>query len=75
MVDTIRTFYELPKQPDPAELMHNAIRCLESLWQLSFQRHGVITDAMAEETNKVMSAYLSLYWPKYLEPVDGSTST
>jgi hypothetical protein len=55
--------------------MHNAIRCLESLWQLSFQRHGVITDAMAEETNKVMSAYLSLYWPKYLEPVDGSTST
>lgn len=68
MVETIRSSYEVPNHPDPDELMHNAIRCLESLWQLSFQRYGTVTDAMAEETNRVMLAYLALYWPKYLEP-------
>jgi len=66
MIATIRESFVVPDRPDPAELMHNAIRCLESLWQLSFQRHGEVTDEMAEETNKVMIAYLSLYWPKHM---------
>ena len=69
MVATIGKSYVIPQHPEPTELMHNAIRCLESLWQLSFQRHDIVTDEMAAETNKVMIAYLNLYWPKYLEPI------
>ena len=69
MVNAIGQFFVVPTQPDPAELMHRAIRCLESLWQLSFQRHGIVTEEMAAETNKVMLAYLGLYWPKLMQPI------
>lgn len=68
MVKAIAEHFVVPKAPDPAELMHRAIRCLESLWQLSFQRHGSVTDEMAVETNKVMIAYLRIYWPELMEP-------
>lgn len=74
MVNTIGRQFVVPQHPDPVELVHNAIRCLESLWQLSFQRHGEVTEKMARETNRAMIAYLRLYWPRYLEPISGEQS-
>jgi len=70
MIKMVSDLFEVPKLPDPAELMHKAIRCLEGIWQLSFQRHGTVTDEMSIETNKVMIAYLKLYWPEYMQRIE-----
>lgn len=70
MVENYRQFYEVPSQPDPAELLLFAIEILEALWGLSYQRHGTITDEMAVETRRAMVAYLRLYFPKYMSPAE-----
>jgi AcrR family transcriptional regulator len=62
----IREYFAVPEHPDAAELLHIAIRILESTWQLSYQRHGKVTTEMQKETYRAMCAYLELYWPKYL---------
>lgn len=66
MFRNIDEYFSIPDSPDPAELLHLAIRILESIWQLSYQRHGRVTREMQEETYRAMCAYLELYWPKYL---------
>ena len=62
----ISDYFAIPEFPEPAELLHLAIRILESIWQLSYQRHGRVTMEMQKETYRAMCAYLELYWPKYL---------
>jgi AcrR family transcriptional regulator len=69
MIDCISSFFHLPNNPPPNEIMLNSIKILESLWTLSYIRHGTVTDTIAEETRRAMTAYLSLYWPKYMDPV------
>ena len=59
-------YFEIPKLPDPVELLHLAIKITESIWQLSYQRHGRVTEEMQQETYRAICAYLELYWPKYL---------
>ena len=66
MRQNIQQYFDLPEAPDPAELLHLAIRILESFWQLSYQRHGKVTKEIQEETFRAMCAYLGLYWPKHL---------
>lgn len=66
MRNNIERHYQLPGEPDSAELLHLAIRILESFWQLSYQRHGQVTEEIQMETYRAMCTYLELYWPKYL---------
>ena len=66
MLRNISDYFVIPVAPDPAELLHLAIRILESIWQLSNQRHGMVTMEMQQETYRAMCAYLELYWPKFL---------
>jgi len=67
MVETISEFFQIPKTPPPAQLMHLGIRILEGLWELSVQQHGTVTTDYSRETNKAVLAYLRLYWPEYME--------
>ena len=67
MWKTISEYFDIPASPDPAELLHYAIRILESIWQLSYQRHGNVTPEMQQETYRAMCAYLELYWPKHMQ--------
>jgi len=66
MLENIEQYFEVPTSPDPVELLHLAIRILESIWQLSYQRHGLVTEAFQQETYRAVCAYLELYWPRYL---------
>ena len=66
MVEGYGRHFILPQQPKPEVILHHAIRMLEGLWELSYQQHGLVTDDMSIETDRAMTAYLSLYWPKYL---------
>jgi len=68
MLESYGRHFILPQQPKPEVILHHAIRMLESLWELSYQQHGYVTDEMSVETNRAMIAYLSLYWSKYLPP-------
>ncbi|NIB44188.1 TetR/AcrR family transcriptional regulator [Pseudomaricurvus alkylphenolicus] len=70
MLESYRQLYIVPSVPDPAELLLFAIEILEALWGLSYQRHRMITDDMAEETRKAMVAYLRLYFPKHMAPAE-----
>ena len=67
MQENIEQYFSLPETPKPSELLHFAIRILESFWQLSYQRHGEVTVEVQQETYRAMCAYLELYWPKYLD--------
>ena len=68
MIEAINFHFILPTTPDPGEIVYSAIRILEALWATSYLRHGSVTDDCAVETHKAICAYLSLYWPPYLEP-------
>ena len=56
MLRNISDYFVIPVAPDPAELLHLAIRILESIWQLSNQRHGMVTMEMQQETYRAMCA-------------------
>ena len=70
MWKNISEYFDIPASPDPAELLHYTIRILESIWQLSYQRHGRVTREMQQETYRAMCAYLELYWPKLMQRKD-----
>ena len=70
MLTNINEYFEVPDSPDPVELLHLAIRILESIWQLSYQRHGQVTEEMQKETYRAMCAYLELYWPRFIKRKD-----
>ncbi len=67
MWNNINKYFAIPVSPAPEELLHYAIRILQSIWQLSYERHGKVTADMQQETYRAMCAYLELYWPKYLQ--------
>ena len=70
MVSAIQQYFKLPTNPDPQQITFNAIRLLEALWGTSYLQHGLVTDGYAAETHKALCAYLSLYWPPYLDSAD-----
>jgi AcrR family transcriptional regulator len=67
MLETIERFFEIPSSPPAAQLLHLGIRMLEGLWELSVQQHGHVTEEFSRETTRAVTAYLRLYWPRYLE--------
>jgi AcrR family transcriptional regulator len=59
--------FSLPTSPKPETILHYAIRILEGFWELSYQLSGHVSKDMSAEANRAMIAYISLYWPLYLE--------
>ena len=70
MVESYQRHFVLPEQPQPESILHYAIQILDGFWELSYQQHGFVTDDISRETNRAMIAYLSLYWPRFLSPVN-----
>ncbi|MEH6549331.1 MAG: TetR/AcrR family transcriptional regulator [Pseudomonadales bacterium] len=68
MAKAIERFFVLPTNPPAEDLLFNSIRMLEALWATSYIRHGEVTGGYAKETHKAIVAYLSQYWPPFLEP-------
>jgi AcrR family transcriptional regulator len=66
MKKNIQQYFDVPEKPEASELLHFAIRIVESLWQLSYERHGRVTVEIQQEVYRAMCAYLELYWPKHL---------
>jgi AcrR family transcriptional regulator len=65
--------FVMPTGDYPVEHCAVAITISDSIWSLSYNRHGRITDALAEEALAARLAYLRLYLPeraeKRLEPL------
>lgn len=58
--------FELPPLPRDIEVFSLAIELGDRVYALSVQRHGQITERLAEEGMRVIDAYLSLYLPPCL---------
>lgn len=58
--------FELPPLPQDLEVFSLAIELGDRVYALSVQRHGKITERLAEEGMRVIDAYLSLYLPPCL---------
>lgn len=67
IVENFERIFVLPDYPPPAQLVHLGIRILEGLWELSVQQHGDVTNQYCRETTRAVTAYMRLYWPRYLE--------
>ena len=70
MAASIQRYFQLPESPPAEKLLFNTIRLLEALWATSYIEHGSVTDEYAQETQKAICAYLSLYWPPFLPSAD-----
>lgn len=60
----------MPPGKYPVERCAIAITISDSVWSLSYDRHGRITDALAEEALSARLAYLCLYLPARSEKRD-----
>lgn len=68
MLHGFSRYFKIPVSTDPIQLLHNVFHILDGLWGISYVQEGTISDKMAEETRRAVTAYLQLYWPTYLEP-------
>jgi AcrR family transcriptional regulator len=59
--------FVMPTGDYPIEHCAIAITISDSVWSLSYNRHGRITDALAEEALAARLAYLRLYLPERAE--------
>lgn len=69
MLSSYEEHFVLPQEPRPEVLLHYTIRLLEGFWELSFQKHGCVTEEFSRETIRAAVAYLGVYWPRYLPRV------
>lgn len=58
--------FELPPLPTEIEVFSLAMELGDRVYALSVQRHGQISERLAEEGMRVIDAYLSLYLPPCL---------
>lgn len=58
--------FELPPLPTDIEVFSLAMELGDRVYALSVQRHGQISERLAEEGMRVIDAYLSLYLPPCL---------
>jgi len=66
MRELFERHFELPPLPQDIEVFSLAIELGDRVYALSVQRHGQITERLAEEGMRVIDAYLSLYLPPCL---------
>ena len=65
---SLNGMFKLPANPPAYDLIYLSLRTLEGFWELSVRQHDVVTDDIARETTRAVTAYLGLYWPDFLEP-------
>ncbi|MBO3276192.1 TetR/AcrR family transcriptional regulator [Pseudomonas schmalbachii] len=58
--------FQLPPLPADIEVFSLAMELGDRVYALSVQRHGLISERLAEEGMRVFDAYLALYLPPFL---------
>ncbi|MCY1427148.1 Bacterial regulatory protein, tetR family [compost metagenome] len=58
--------FQLPALPADIEVFSLAMELGDRVYALSVQRHGLISERLAEEGMRVFDAYLALYLPPFL---------
>lgn len=58
--------FQLPEWPEREAIVAIAFTILDSIFRLSYRRHGAITAWMVEEAKRAAIAYLRNYLPEYL---------
>ena len=61
--DLVQRHFHIPDDPELLRRFALSITISDSIWSLSYIRHGGITDAMAREAADAREAYLALYIP------------
>lgn len=56
----------LPEIPDLLDRLVEVILINDAIWSLSIHRHGLITDAMEEQSRRARIAYSRTFLPEYL---------
>lgn len=59
--------FHMPYISEPAKLFHISLAILDSIWSLSFLKHGTITDDYADEALAACIAYCRLFLPDRVE--------
>jgi AcrR family transcriptional regulator len=62
-LDLVRRHFHIPDDPALLQRFALSITISDSIWSVSYIRHGRITDAMAREAADAREAYLALYLP------------
>lgn len=62
-LEAVRRHFDVPDSPHLVEKFALSITISDSIWSLSYLRHGHITPAMAEEASSAKEAYLALHLP------------
>ena len=65
-LDGMAAHFQLPDWPQREPIIAVAFTILDSIFRLSYRRHGEITAWMAEEAKRAAVAYLRNYLPEYL---------
>ena len=65
-LDGMATRFQLPDWPEREAIVAIAFTILDSVFRLSYRRHGEITPWMVEEAKRAAIAYLRSYLPEYL---------
>ncbi len=60
--------FQLPDWPEREPIVAIAFTILDSIFRLSYRRHGEITAWMVEEAKRAAIAYLRSYLPEFLPP-------
>lgn len=65
-MDKLRSCCDIPDKPELDEKMYFLFEWLETLFKLSYNRHGDVTSEGVAEGKRLAGAYLSLYLPPCL---------
>jgi AcrR family transcriptional regulator len=65
--EAARAHFELPESDSLLDRFEIAITMTDSIWALSYARHGTITDELAREAQRAALSYLRGYLPTYAE--------
>ncbi len=66
----LNRIFHMPLIREPEKKFEIRLGILDSVWQISVRRHGMITEEYFEESVRAAIAYGRLYLPDYLEPRD-----
>lgn len=66
--DVLHRYFNVPPIRDLTERLMVSIACIDGILQMSFSRHGRITDEHTEEAIRATVAYLRCYLPEHLDP-------
>lgn len=66
--DRLNRIFHMPYMKDPAKVFEVRLSILDSIWEISVRRYGLITQEYFDEAYNACLAYIRLYLPDHIEP-------